>query len=75
MHYEREMIEIDEDTAIGFLKHGDKYFEYLAPFFSLDFPELNGTDFDELADWADRNAKMIHTQELEYELPFAYWDN
>lgn len=75
MLYEREMIEIDEDNIIGFLKHGDKYFEYLAPFFTLDFPELNAEDFDEFADWADKNAPMVHKTELEYEFPIAYWDN
>lgn len=75
MQYEREMIEIDEDTAIGFIKHGDKYFEYLAPFFTLDLPELNEEDFDEFADWADKHARMVHVEELEYEFPIAYWDN
>ena len=75
MFYEREMIEIEEETAIGFLKHGDKYFEYLAPFFSLDFPDLNEEDFNSFAAWGDRTAKMIHIEELEYEFPIAYWDN
>lgn len=75
MNYDREMIELDEDTAVGFLKHGDKYFEYLAPFFTLDFPELNDENFEEFADWADKNAPMVHVTELEYEFPIAYWDN
>jgi hypothetical protein len=75
MHYNREMIEINEGTAIGFIKHGDKYFEYLAPFFTLDFPELNDKDFREFAEWADKKAPIIHTTELEYEFPIAYWDN
>ena len=75
MHYEREMIELDEETTIGFLKHGDKYFEYLAPFFTLDFPELHEEDFEEFATWADKNAPIVHKTELEYEFPIAYWDN
>jgi hypothetical protein len=75
MQYDREMIEVDNETVVGFIKHGDKYFEYLAPFFVLDFPELKSEDLDELRLWADETAPMIHKTEYEYEFPIAYWDS
>lgn len=75
MIHEKYMLETDDDNAIGFLKYGDKYFEYLAPFFALDFPELKDEDFETFIEWADEKAPIIHKTECEYEFPIAYWDN
>lgn len=75
IEYNRQMIEIDEETAVGFIVHGEKYFEYWAPFFSVDFPELTDEDFQKIIDWAEESATMIHRTEYEYEFSIPYWDN
>lgn len=71
----RTMIELEEDTAVGFLQHGEKYWEYLPHFFTLDFPELTEGDYDDFVGWADQKATFTHRSEYEYIFPIAYWDN
>lgn len=71
----KTLIELENEVTIGFLIYGQKYFEYLAPYFRLDFPNLTEEDYREFASWADSNANMLDGNEFEYIFTIAYWDN